>query len=205
FVGPKRGMFVRDGLKACGEIWVGDIGRRSQHEAVPSTNCNGISREMRSILPRRPLDSHKGDAGRVLLIGGSTGMSGAPTLAAKAVLKSGAGLCIAALPEKIISTFAAAFSEATSHPLPCAERGVLTETAFDELPKLWENAHAVAIGPGIGRDESTFKLVQRVVRECPQPLVIDADALYALRAIESDLKNREAPTILTPHPGEMGE
>src|SRR5690606_24807872 len=155
------------------------------------TGCECLTRETaHGLLPSRSIDAHKGDAGRVLLIGGSTGMSGAPTLAAKAVLKSGAGLCIAALPEHIIPTFASAFPEATSHPLPCSPKGSLTEQAADQLETLWENAHAVAIGPGISRDPETFKFVQRVVRECPQPLVIDADALYALRAIESDLKNR---------------
>ena len=206
FVAPKRGMFVRNGVEQCGEIWVGDIGTSPELMNKGYTGCECITRDKaHRLLPRRTLNAHKGDAGRVLLIGGSTGMSGAPTLAAKAVLKSGAGLCIAALPDKIISTFAAAFSEATSHPLICTEAGVLLEESADELPALWKNAHAVALGPGIGRDASTLNFVRRVVRECPQPLIIDADALYALRAIESDLKNREAATILTPHPGEMGE
>lgn len=206
FVAPKRGMFLRDGVERCGEIWVGSIGTPPTQIDSTQTGCECLTRETsHRLLPSRSIDAHKGDAGRVLLIGGSTGMSGAPTLAAKAVLKSGAGLCIAALPEHIIPTFASAFPEATSHPLPCSPKGSLTEQAADQLEALWENAHAVAIGPGISRDPETFKFVQRVVRECPQPLVIDADALYALRAIESDLKNRTAPTILTPHPGEMGE
>ncbi len=204
FVGPKRGMFLWDGVKRCGEVWVGGIGTP---QILPErTYCECISwGDAHYLLPTRSVDAHKGDAGRVLLIGGSTGMSGAPTLAAKAVLKSGAGLCIAALPEHILPSFAAAFPEATSHPLPCSLQGSLTEQAADQLPALWENVHVVAIGPGISRDPETLKLVQRVVRECPQPLVIDADALYALREIESDVKNRTAPTILTPHPGEMGE
>lgn len=205
FAAPKRGMFLRNGIGKCGEIWVGGIGtsRRLMHDT--KTGCECITREKAQRLsPQRPLDAHKGDAGRVLLIGGSYGMSGAPTLAARATLKSGAGLCIAALPIRIISTFAAAFSEATSHPLLC-NSGVLIEESADELPELWKNVNVVALGPGIGRNERTLNFVRRVVRECPQPLIIDADALYALRAIESDLKKRKAPTILTPHPGEMGE
>jgi NAD(P)H-hydrate epimerase len=206
FAAPKRGMFVRDGLNKCGEIWVGDIGTPPRLMEETQTGCECITREKAStLLPTRPLDSHKGEAGRVLLIGGSYGMSGAPILAANAVLKSGAGLCIAALPDKILPIFAAAFAEATSHPLPCNDAGQLTEEAMNVLPKYWENVNAVALGPGIGREASTLKLVQRIVNKCPQPLVIDADALYALREIESDLKQRGAPTILTPHPGEMGE
>jgi NAD(P)H-hydrate epimerase len=206
FAAPKRGMFVRDGIEKCGEIWVGEIGTPPSLMEETQTGCECITREIaQNLLPQRTQEAHKGDAGRVVLIGGSFGMSGAPTMAAKAVLKSGAGLCIAALPEKIIATFASAFPEATSHPLPCSASGVLPENAADELPAIWKNADAVAIGPGIGRDESTLNFAARVVRECPQPLVIDADALYALRAIEGDLQNRKAPTILTPHPGEMGE
>lgn len=205
---PKRGMFLRDGIENCGEIWVGGIGTPPSWIEEFETGCECFTRETaRYILQLYPrhLNAHKGDAGRVLLIGGSYGMSGAPTLAAQAALKSGAGLCVAALPDKIISTFARRFPEATSHPLPCSEKGVLVESAADELPALWENVNAVALGPGISREGSTLDFVRRVVRECPQPLIIDADALYALRAIESDLKNRDTPTILTPHPGEMGE
>ncbi len=206
FAAPKRGMFLRDGIEKSGEVWVGSIGTSPIQMDSTQTGCECLTREIaRKLLPTRSINAHKGDAGRVLLIGGSTGMSGAPTLAAKAVLKSGAGLCIAALPEHILPSFAAAFPEATSHPLPCSSRGSLTQQAIEELSPLWENTHAVAIGPGISRDPETLKLVQSVVRECPQPLVIDADALYALREIESDVKNRTVPTILTPHPGEMGE
>lgn len=206
FAGPKRGMFLRDGIEKCGEIWVGSIGTSPAQMDSTRTGCECLTREIsRALLPSRSADAHKGDAGRVVLIGGSTGMSGAPTLAAKTVLKSGAGLCIAALPGHILPSFASAFPEATSHPLPCSSQGSLTEEAVDKLPPLWENVHAVAIGPGISRDPEALKLVQHVVRECPQPLVIDADALYALREIEADLKKRTAPTVLTPHPGEMGE
>jgi NAD(P)H-hydrate epimerase len=206
FAAPKRGLFLRGGLEKCGEVWVGSIGTSPEQMLHTQTGCECITCETASaLLPQRPLDSHKGEAGRVLLIGGSIGMSGASILAAHAVLKSGAGLCIAALPEKILPTFAAAFPEATSHPLPCSEAGQLIEEAIDTLPPLWENVNAVALGPGIGRNTSTLALVQRIIKECPQPLVIDADALYALRAVVDDVKNRKAPTILTPHPGEMGE
>jgi NAD(P)H-hydrate epimerase len=206
FAGPKRGMFVRDGMEKCGEIWVGDIGTSWRLMRQTQTGCECITREIaQKLLPYRSQEAHKGNAGRVVLIGGSFGMSGAPTMAATAALKSGAGLCIAALPEKILSTFASAFPEATSHPLPCSAAGVLQENAADELPELWKNADAGALGPGLSREESALNFARRVVRECPKPLVIDADALYALREIEGDLQKREAPTILTPHPGEMGE
>ncbi len=206
FAAPKRGLFLGDGIELAGEIWVGSIGTPPAQMDETETGCECITAEFaRSLLPNRKLDSHKGDAGRVMVCGGSYGMSGAPTLAARAVLQSGAGLCIACLPDKILPIFAAAFSEATSHSLACDDEGRLIAAAADAMPEYWESAHAVALGPGLSRSEGALDFARRVVRECPHSLVIDADALYALRAIEADVKSRSAPTILTPHPGEMGE
>jgi hydroxyethylthiazole kinase-like uncharacterized protein yjeF len=206
FAAPKRGLFLRDGLEKSGEIWVGSIGTPPGQMAETATGCECITRESAStLLPHRPLDSHKGDAGRVLVCGGSYGMSGAPTLASRAVLRAGAGLCITCLPDKILPMFAASFAEATSHPLPCDEEGRLVDAAADLLPEYWKNVEAVAFGPGLSRSDGALNFARRVVRECPHPLIIDADALYSLRAIESEVKARDGETILTPHPGEMGE
>jgi NAD(P)H-hydrate epimerase len=140
-----------------------------------------------------------------VLCGGSYGMSGAPTLAARAVLRAGGGLCIACLAEKVLPLFAAVFSEATSVPLPCDDNGALIPGAADALAAQWEKADAVALGPGLSRSAGALDFARRVLRECPQPLVVDADALYAVRAIEKEVAARSAPTVLTPHPGEMGE
>ncbi len=205
FAAPKRGFFVRDAMERCGEIWLGDIGTVPRQMKRTNTGVKTLDLETaKDLIPQRTLDAHKGDAGRALIIGGSFGMSGAVALAARAALGSGCGLCIAALPEKILPTFAASILEATSHPLPCDERGRLLESAADALPELWEGVQVVALGPGIGRADETFALVRRIVRECPVPRVIDADALHALPAIADEVKNRAGETILTPHPGEMG-
>lgn len=206
FAAPKRGLLLRDGVSAAGEIWVGALGTSPMQWDEVETQCHCVTRDQaRSLLPARPLDAHKGDAGRVVLCGGSYGMSGAPTLAAHAALMAGAGLCIACLPDKILPLFATAFAEATSHPLPCDDEGRLVETAADRMPQYWEGAHVVALGPGLSRADGALALARRIMRECPHPLVIDADALHAVRAAAADLKQREAPTVLTPHPGEMGE
>ncbi len=202
---PKPGLLLRDGLELAGEVWVGAIGTPPIMDET-ETGCECITREAaRSRLPQRPIDAHKGDAGRVLLCGGSYGMSGAPTLAARAALRTGAGLCIACLPDKILPIFAAAFAEATSHPLPCDEQGALVPEAADRLPEHWKNANVVALGPGLSRSAGALDFARAVVTACPHPLIIDADALYALRKIAAKVKARKAPTILTPHPGEMGE
>ncbi|HEX8551592.1 MAG TPA: NAD(P)H-hydrate dehydratase [Abditibacteriaceae bacterium] len=208
FAAPKRGMFARDGVGRCGEIWVGDIGTHQPQMDATETRCEAATREfathLAQLLQRAP-DAHKGTAGRVMIVGGSRGMSGAVALASRAALAAGAGLCLAAVPDRILDTVAAGVLEATTTPLSCDEKGALSLAAFEEIAAKWQNAQVVAVGPGIGRSEETLKLVRRIVRECPQPLVVDADALYALRATADEVRKRLAPTILTPHPGEMAE
>jgi len=208
FAAPKRGFFERDGVRRCGEIWIGGIGT---HEMQMSETMIGLkttgfceAASWATLLNRAP-DAHKGDAGRVLIVGGSRGMSGAVALASRAALATGAGLCLAMVPDAILDAVAASVLEATTKPLTCDANGALTEMAFDEIAAKWTNVQCVAVGPGIGRSNETKALVQRLVRECPCPLVIDADALFALRDIADEVKARKAPTLLTPHPGEMAE
>ena len=205
FAAPKRGFFVRDGLAKCGEIWIGDIGTVPAQIAQTETDCELLTRAWaHQNRPQRAEDAHKGDAGRALIIGGSRGMSGAVALASRAALHSGVGLCMAAVPDAILDTFAASVLEATSTPLPCDSKGALLSEALGKIRDEWDKMQVAALGPGIGRSEKTQDLVRQIVRECPQPLIIDADALHALPAIADEVKARQAPTILTPHPGEMG-
>jgi NAD(P)H-hydrate epimerase len=206
FAAPKHGMFLGKGPETCGEIWVGDIGTSVGLMIDAETDSECITREMaHRQLPRRSLDAHKGDAGRVVVCGGSYGMSGAPTLASKAALRVGAGLCITCLPDKVLPMFASAFAEATSHPLACDDEGHLLPPAADAVLEHSKGADVLAIGPGLSRSPSALDFARRLISETPLPVVADADALYALRAIEQQVQAREADTILTPHPGEMGE
>ena len=208
FAAPKTGMLLRDGIENCGEIWVGSIGttwKQVEHPPI-EIDCEAITRETaHNLLPHRSVDAHKGTAGRVIICGGSRGMSGAPALASTAALRVGAGLCIACVPDRVLDAFSSNILEATSHALPCDDEGRLVESAADKMPDIWHAANVVALGPGLSRSEGALDFARRVVRECHLPLIIDADALYALRAIADDVKGRTAPTILTPHPGEMAE
>ena len=204
FAAPKRGFFAGS-LAASGEIWVGDIGTRPIQMEHVRTGAQTLDLQTaKHLLPHRSQDAHKGDAGRALLVGGSFGMSGSICLASKAALATGAGLVSAALPREILPIFAASVLEAVSHPLPQDPSGHLISSAADALPALWKEVQVVALGPGLGRTDEAFEFARRVARECPVALVIDADALHALPAIADDVKARKAPTILTPHPGEMG-
>ena len=204
---PKSGLFLRDALNYSGEVWVGGIGARWGQSGATRTGAQTLDRFMArawSIMLGRNADAHKGDAGRALIVGGALGMSGSICLAAKAALATGAGLVAAAIPEKVLPIFAASVLEAVAHPLPNDESGHLTSHGADDVAALWEQVQVVALGPGLGRTDEAFEFARRVVRDCPVPLVIDADALHALPAIADDVKAREQPTILTPHPGEMG-
>lgn len=154
-------------------------------------------------LPPRSADSHKGDFGRVLIVGGSRGMSGAPALAGMAALRSGAGLVTVAIPssiQAIVASFEPAYMT-----LGC---GTETNAAFESvigepLLNTAEGMSAVAIGPGMGTDSSTVELVQRLLIELPVPTVVDADGLNALAKNVSLLKQSTGRRILTPHPGEF--
>ena len=206
FAAPKRGFFLNEGLQRSGEIWIGGIGTTPSEMNV-KTGAYAFNLEfarLTSLKLHRAQDAHKGDTGRALIVGGSFGMSGSICLASKAALATGAGLVSAAVPERVLPIFAASVLEAVSHPLPQDESGHLVESAAATLPALWKEVQVVALGPGLGRTDEAFEFARRVVRECPVPLVIDADALHALPAIADEVKAREAPTILTPHPGEMG-
>jgi NAD(P)H-hydrate epimerase len=208
FGGLKKGMLTPEAAAHCGEIWIGAIGADSVIEPRETTGLQTIdARFVQQFLPHwidRSAADDKRAAGKVLLCGGSLGMSGAPVLAATAVLRSGAGLCIAALPQQIIPIFASALAEATSLPLPDDEKGRLTPDALPLLEKWWtENTGVMALGPGISRSDDARELVRNIALKGPLPLVVDADALHALASIADELKKREAPLILTPHGGEM--
>ncbi len=205
FASPKRGHFLREGLELGGELWVGDIGTLPHQMDEWATDAEILDAQIvKKLLPIRALDAHKGDAGRAMIIGGSVGMSGAITLAARAALEIGAGLCLAAMPDPILSSFCSACLEATTLSLPCDASGKLVPAALGAIENEWEKMQVVALGPGLGRSEDALELAHQIVRSCPVPLLIDADALHVLPLVEGEVAARKAPTILTPHPGEMG-
>ena len=125
-------------------------------------------------IPARRPDSHKGDYGRVLLIGGSRGMAGAIGLSGMAALRSGAGLVTLGVPQAIQSTVAGFQPSAMTHGLGDAQCDHLVQEHRREIEDLAESTTCVAIGPGIGRRASTFRLVQTLYRRMPVPLVVDA-------------------------------
>lgn len=154
-------------------------------------------------LPERPADSHKGDYGRALIVGGSRGMAGAVALAGMAALRSGAGLVKLAVPEVCLDTVAAWEPSYLTAPLPSDSEGRMHVGAKDRLSQLADEATAMACGPGLGRSAQISDLVSWMYEVLPLPAVFDADALYALAQRAEPLDEASGARILTPHAGEF--
>lgn len=155
-----------------------------------------------STLPDRNPDAHKGDFGRTLLLCGSRGFTGAAYLAAMGALRSGGGLVFLGVPESIYAIEAVKLNEAVVFPLP-DENGMLSEKAIPEIRKRLRNMDAVLIGCGLGMSEGTMAVVSMVLKEAACPVVLDADGINLVALNKNLLRDRHAPTILTPHEGEF--
>ena len=155
-----------------------------------------------SILPDRRADTHKGDYGKILLLCGSRGYTGAATLAAMGALRSGAGLVYLGVPESIYAIEAVKLTEPIVFPLPDKE-GSFSSGALAPVIKLLPKMDAVLIGPGLGQAEGARDLVCAVLQEFRGPVVVDADGINLLSRHMDILRERHYPTILTPHPGEF--
>lgn len=155
-----------------------------------------------SCLPDRKPDSHKGDYGRILLLCGSMGYTGAAALAAMGALRAGAGLVYLGVPQSIYAIEAVKLTEAVVFPLPDRD-GMLDASALDKLLPMLENMDAVLMGPGLGVSQGTEAVVTTVLRQYDGPVVLDADGINLMTAHKDILRGRTAPTILTPHAGEF--
>ncbi|HAU38475.1 MAG TPA: NAD(P)H-hydrate dehydratase, partial [Phycisphaerales bacterium] len=162
----------------------------------------GSIRRLRKVptLPLRARAAHKGDFGRVLVVGGSRGMIGAPALAANAALRGGAGLCTVAAPETVQLAVAALCPCATSIPLDCDGQGAPAATAVRQVLAGAAKADVLAVGPGMDRGEPQ-KTLLRALLEQTRPIVLDADGLNNLADIDGWPERRRCPLVLTPHPG----
>jgi hydroxyethylthiazole kinase-like uncharacterized protein yjeF len=160
---------------------------------------------MRTLLPPRPFASHKGTFGHLVVVAGSEGKTGAATMAAEAGLYSGAGLVTAAVPASLNDILEVKLTEAMTLPLPEAAAGrALGAGALTPLKDFLVDKSAVALGPGLGAHPETQELVRALVRDCPLPMVIDADGANALAGQPEVIQGAGGLRILTPHPGEMG-
>jgi len=154
-------------------------------------------------LPPRPRDAHKGTFGKVLIVAGSVGMSGAAILAGTAALRGGAGLVQLAVPEPILPIVATAQPCYMTVGLPTDGVGRVSQAALTVLLRLVESADVVVAGPGLGATQDAGIVINELILNSRLPLILDADALNVLGGKVKSIKQHAAPVVLTPHPGEF--
>jgi NAD(P)H-hydrate epimerase len=154
-------------------------------------------------LPQRSADSHKGDYGRVLIVAGSRGMSGAACLAGVAALRGGAGLVRVATPQGVCLAVAAYEPSYLTYPLPEDHDGRLAAAALPELLDLAKANDVIAIGPGIGQSPMISQAITSLLATLQKPTILDADGINALRGRSEPIDALGPRAILTPHPGEF--
>lgn len=157
---------------------------------------------IRALLPVRKRDTHKGDYGKILLLCGSRGFTGAAALAAMGALRTGAGLVYLAVPESIYAIEAVKLTEPVVLPLP-DENGMLCAASIPEIARLLPKMDAVLFGSGSGIGQGTEEVLLYLLENCECPLILDADGITLAAKHKDILRGRNKPTILTPHDGEF--
>jgi NAD(P)H-hydrate epimerase len=193
FGAAKVGLAVAPGRFHAGRVQIAPIGlrpREHEHALVPASALLEV--------PRKQTSSTKYSAGSVLVVGGSRGLTGAPMLAALAAFRADAGYVAIAAPESTLPVLEGALLEVVKRPLPEDSSGRLLPRSADAILDAAGKADAVAIGPGLGRSDGTIELVRILLEQLDLPVVLDADALWELEPFA-----RAAPTVLTPHTGEL--
>ena len=201
---PKIPLVLPPADMRCGDLVIADIGIPAPIiDEVDGPYLELLTRErMRELIPVRAAESHKCDFGRVLIVGGSLGKTGAAHLAAAGALRSGAGLVTIATPRSCVPILSAMGAEYMTLPLEETPEGTIDYVGVDRILEF--PADVIVMGPGLGTSPSTAAFVQAVVERAGVPLVLDADALNAFAGEPERLVARdEVEIIVTPHPGEM--
>ncbi|MEN6371547.1 MAG: NAD(P)H-hydrate dehydratase [Armatimonadota bacterium] len=204
FALPKIGLATYPGASYAGEVTVANIGIPDL--AFDTAGINTFVTDADDVmvrLPERPDDANKGTFGRVAIIAGSAGMTGAAAMAGMAAVRIGAGLVTLGVPESLNDILEVKVTEVMTLPMPETKDRSFSLSAVDKALELIKKCDAVAIGPGIGRNPETAAFVQELLPKIETQMVIDADALNAVSENVELFKNLKAPAIITPHPGEM--
>ena len=201
---PKICHYICPGASYVGKIIVDNIGLPAEllNDEIHQTL---VDDELAlTFLPERPKDSHKGTCGKILIIAGSRGMTGAASLAAMSAMKVGAGLVTLAVPESLNPIYEMKLTEVMTAPLDEVKQGIIGgDKASEKILDLSESVDAILLGPGLGRERETQSLVKKIVAEVDKPLILDADAIYPFNGKADELKTCKQIPILTPHLGEL--
>lgn len=200
----KIGHALYPGRAYTGNLKVVDIG--IPDDIAASLECHEfLEREsVRPLIKTRERCGHKGKYGHCLIVAGSTGKTGAASLAANSAVRTGSGLVTLAVPASLNPVLEVKTTEAMTLPLDDAGKGFLGTRSRDQILSAIQGKDAIAVGPGISRESETVSLVRRLVKDAALPMVVDADGLNAVAEDVSILHEKRSPAlILTPHPGEM--
>lgn len=201
---PKTGLLFYPGKECVGALSVIDIGFPSE---IVEKHANAWfyldAAAAAQKLPKRAPNIHKYDAGTLLLVAGSEAYRGAALLAGEAALRGGCGMVYLAVPEGIRAEVSVALREAVTVALPQTPQGTVARDAARVLQPYLEKANAIAIGPGLGRNDETDAFVREFVSSTTKPVVIDADGLTAFAGHAEELARGNAARVITPHDGEL--
>ena len=197
----KLGHWIAPGKAHTGELRVAEIGIPSEAPGEPAGGV--IIDGVLELTPARAPNSTKFDSGQVLVVGGSRGLTGAVCMTAEAAIRVGAGYATVAVPADLEQIFEVKLTEVMSRGFAGAE-GRLAASSAEAILQAAERAAAVVLGPGLGRDEDSLELARALAQRIEAPLLIDADGLNAHAERLESLTRRPAPTVLTPHAGELG-
>ncbi|MBQ7630398.1 MAG: NAD(P)H-hydrate dehydratase [Selenomonadaceae bacterium] len=201
---PKVAHYLCPGAAHVGKLFVDDIGipKKLLTENIHQTLLD--DELAATLLPARSLDVHKGTCGKILIVAGSRGMTGAACLASMSALKIGAGIVTLAVPESMNELYEVKLTEVMTAPIPEVKSGIIGGgNSLEVLLKLAEKFDTVLIGPGLGRADETLDFVRNFVANVDKPIILDADAIFAFNAQAETLKNCKQVPILTPHMGEL--
>ena len=158
---------------------------------------------MKNLLPKRSENTHKGSYGRVVIIAGSRGMTGAPYLASKSALRAGTGLVYCLIPEILEYIMSIKLTEVIIKPIFDRSTGHFVKESIDSILDEIENVDAIALGPGMGVGGERVELVSKIIEKSNVPMVIDADGINCISKYPEMLNHKKSPVILTPHSGEI--
>lgn len=206
FAWPKTGLYLYPGAEKVGEVAVTDIGiPPSLIETLVESDVYTIEEaDVAALLPRRSPNAYKGECGRVLVVAGSVGLTGAAALCARSALRAGAGVVTLGAPASLNHIFEVKLTEVMTLPLGDEGGGHLAEEALETVSEALAGYDVLALGPGLGTAPATCKVVEGLLRRVEQPVVLDADGINCIATNPGLLTERKYPTIITPHPGELG-
>jgi len=201
---PKIGQLIHPGCEYVGNLEIVDIGIPKAVVEKAGLRKHVIGLDLISkLIFKRPSNSNKGTYGKLLVVAGSRGMTGAACLSAKAALRAGAGLVYMTAPLSLLPIYAGSVVEALTIPLEDENRGYITKKSIDDLLSRLEGFDVLAVGPGLSTVNEIKDVVYSVIKTSKVPIVLDADGINILAEDLSVLKELKCPMVITPHPGEM--